>query len=136
MEEKKIGGKRDGSGRKPIADKREQLVLYVPKSKIDSYGGKEAAKDKLYRFMGMEVPKKRETRNLAQKNEDNEVLEVAAIPKLTKEQIAEQIRLLEAEKKEEQAKKCPGYMNPRQFALSKESKIDEIDDRINALRML
>lgn len=55
---------------------------------------------------------------------------------LTKEQILERIKQLEVEKKEEQAKKCPGYMNPRAFTLAKETKIDEITDEINALRSI
>lgn len=52
MDNKKSrGGKRAGSGRKPLADKKYQLSLYIEKSKIDKHGGIYQIKTVLYNFI-------------------------------------------------------------------------------------
>jgi hypothetical protein len=45
------GGRRKGSGRKPVADKREQVSLYIRKSIIISQGGKDEVKRKIMEFL-------------------------------------------------------------------------------------
>lgn len=45
------GGRRKGSGRKPVADKREQVSIYIRKSIIISNGGKDEIKRKLLEFL-------------------------------------------------------------------------------------
>lgn len=37
--EKRRGGKRQNSGRKPVQDKKLQISLYIERSTIDRYGG-------------------------------------------------------------------------------------------------
>lgn len=57
-------------------------------------------------------------------------------PKLTQEEIKQKVSELEKLKKDESAKKCPGWMNPRKFALTKETKIDELNEQITELQSL
>ena len=40
--QKTHGGKRKGSGRKPVSDPKIQLSLYIPSSIIENLGGKQA----------------------------------------------------------------------------------------------
>lgn len=47
MATKKHGGKRNGSGRKPVVDKKQAVFVYIRKSVIKSNGGKKAVKRKL-----------------------------------------------------------------------------------------
>lgn len=47
MEVKKHGGKRQGSGRKPVADKKQAVFLYIQKSVIEKNGGTTELKRKL-----------------------------------------------------------------------------------------
>lgn len=51
MEEKAHGGKRRGAGRKPIANKKEQVTLYVEKKLIFPFVTKDKMKDKIYEFI-------------------------------------------------------------------------------------
>lgn len=39
-----MGGRRSNSGRKPVADKKVQLYVFVHQSKIDKLDGKDAVK--------------------------------------------------------------------------------------------
>lgn len=43
----KQGGKRSNAGRKPVADKAVQVIVYPRKSKVDALGGMDAAKTKI-----------------------------------------------------------------------------------------
>lgn len=47
-----LGGARANCGRKPIADKKIQLYVFVRQSKIDKLGGKEATLFKLNKAIG------------------------------------------------------------------------------------
>lgn len=47
MKAKTHGGKRKNSGRKPVEDKKKQVTIYVPDSKIQAHGGLEKLRDKL-----------------------------------------------------------------------------------------
>ena len=47
MKEKKHGGKRKNSGRKPVEDKKIQVTIYVRASKINAHGGLEMFKDRI-----------------------------------------------------------------------------------------
>lgn len=40
------------AGRKKVADKKEQVPLFIRKSIIIAQGGKDAMRDKLYQFLG------------------------------------------------------------------------------------
>lgn len=40
------------SGRKKVADKKEQIPLFVRKSIVIANGGKEVMRDKIYNFIG------------------------------------------------------------------------------------
>ncbi len=51
MEESKRGGKRRGAGRKPIANKKKQISLYVENNAIFPFGNEEKMKEKLYGFI-------------------------------------------------------------------------------------
>lgn len=51
MEKNKRGGKRLGAGRKPIADKKKLVPLYVGEKKIWSFGNEQKLKDQLYSFI-------------------------------------------------------------------------------------
>jgi len=52
MEIKPIrGGKRDGSGRKPLSNPKKQVSLYIEKNKFYKFGGEEKMKDKIYDFI-------------------------------------------------------------------------------------
>jgi hypothetical protein len=54
MEENKKGGKRIGSGRKPltVGSKKVQVTLYVAASDIWKFGNDKKMKDELYKFIG------------------------------------------------------------------------------------
>jgi len=45
------GGARAGCGRKPVADKKFPVTLFIPQSKIEKMGGKEILKQKLIQFI-------------------------------------------------------------------------------------
>ena len=45
------GGKRKNSGRKPVADKKQQVCLYIKQSKIKKLGGLDAIKNKIYKYI-------------------------------------------------------------------------------------
>jgi hypothetical protein len=45
------GGKREGAGRKPSADKKQTVVLYIETSKIEKAGGMDAMKEEIYRVV-------------------------------------------------------------------------------------
>lgn len=45
------GGARPGSGRKPLADKKKAVTIYVAESKINKTGGMETFKEKLTKFI-------------------------------------------------------------------------------------
>lgn len=47
MATKKHGGKRNGSGRKPVTDKKQAVFIYVKTSVIKRHKTKEALKAKL-----------------------------------------------------------------------------------------
>lgn len=49
------GGKRKGAGRKPCSDKKQTVALYIETSIINSLGGIESTKDKLYNFAKIEA---------------------------------------------------------------------------------
>lgn len=51
MEEKKQGGKRLGAGRKPIADKKIPVTLYVENKKIFTFGSEQKLKDAVYSWI-------------------------------------------------------------------------------------
>jgi len=51
MEENKRGGKRMGAGRKPLADKKKTVSLYVEEKKIWHFGSEQKLKDRLYDFI-------------------------------------------------------------------------------------
>lgn len=46
----KIKGKR---GRKPVLNKKKQVVLHIRVSKLETEGGEDALKSKLYAFLGI-----------------------------------------------------------------------------------
>ncbi len=48
MKKTKVGGKRKNSGRKPVADPKRQVSLFIPESKINERGGMEATREYLY----------------------------------------------------------------------------------------
>jgi len=45
------GGKRKGAGRKPIADKKQTIVIYVETSKVNNAGGIDELKNEIYRVI-------------------------------------------------------------------------------------
>lgn len=46
MKKKKThGGKRKKAGRKPVADKKQRVILYVKKSQIKEMGGEDKLKE-------------------------------------------------------------------------------------------
>lgn len=47
----KRGGKRKGAGRKPIADKKQTIVVYVETSKVYNAGGIDELKKEIYRIV-------------------------------------------------------------------------------------
>ena len=47
-EKKKQGGKRRGSGRKPVLSKKKQISLYVEGNKVIKFGSEEKMKEHLY----------------------------------------------------------------------------------------
>ena len=49
MAKSKIGGARKGSGRKPVADKRIAVTLYIQESIVKSYGGIDGIREYLYK---------------------------------------------------------------------------------------
>ena len=49
--EKKIGGKRKGAGRKPVLNKKKQVSLYIESGKILKFGNEEKMKMQLYKFI-------------------------------------------------------------------------------------
>lgn len=51
MEENKRGGKRIGSGRKPITNPKVQVTLYVEKNKIWVFGNVDKMKTEIYGFI-------------------------------------------------------------------------------------
>lgn len=51
MKKETRGGARPNSGRKPIADKKMQLFVYVRQSKIDLHGGADKLKQKLHKLI-------------------------------------------------------------------------------------
>lgn len=55
MEEKKQGGKRLGAGRKPLADRKIPVTLYVENKKIFSFGNEQKLKDAVYGFIDGKV---------------------------------------------------------------------------------
>ena len=48
---KKSGGKRKNVGRKPVADKKQQVCLYIKASEIKKLGGLEAIKAKIHAYV-------------------------------------------------------------------------------------
>ena len=51
MEGSKKGGKREGAGRKPTDNPKQQVTLYVPKKEIYPFGNVDKLKGKLYDFI-------------------------------------------------------------------------------------
>lgn len=49
--EKKIGGKRKGAGRKPVLNKKKQISLYVEGGKVLKFGNEEKMKQHLYKLI-------------------------------------------------------------------------------------
>ncbi len=49
--EKKHGGKRSNSGRKPVSDKKIQVSFYIEGSKIKKLGGLDAFKEKVIKYI-------------------------------------------------------------------------------------
>jgi len=47
----KHGGKRKGSGRKPVTDKKQPVTVYIRQSTITLHGGKDKVRDKLKRAL-------------------------------------------------------------------------------------
>lgn len=68
MEQSKKGGKRNGAGRKPVDNPKEQVTLYVPKKSIWLFGNKDKLKTALYDFIDTkhEDEPKAEIRDLTQ----------------------------------------------------------------------
>lgn len=52
------GGPRKGSGRKPVADPKVMVALYVETSTINEMGGIEELRKACYEFLKRAVPKK------------------------------------------------------------------------------
>jgi len=48
----KHGGKRKKAGRKPIADKKQTVTIYIRSSVIESAGGIDALKEIIYNTFG------------------------------------------------------------------------------------
>lgn len=55
-----LGGKREGSGRKIVVDKKQPLTIYVEPSKVEGAGGKENAKTLAYKAIDRECKKKKQ----------------------------------------------------------------------------
>jgi len=55
MEEKKQAGKRLGAGRKPLADRKIPVTLYVENKKIFVFGNEQKLKDAVYSFIDGKV---------------------------------------------------------------------------------
>lgn len=51
MEQKKLGGKRKGAGRKPVLSKKKQVSLYIEGSKFLKFGSEEKMKELIYQFV-------------------------------------------------------------------------------------
>ena len=49
-----LGGRRKGAGRKPIADKKVAITLYVPQSVVQSHGGLEDFREYCYQLLASE----------------------------------------------------------------------------------
>lgn len=45
------GGARANCGRKPIADKKKAVTIFIPESKILKHGGSASLKEKLTKFI-------------------------------------------------------------------------------------
>ncbi len=45
------GGARKGSGRKPVADKKTAVTLYLEESIVQSYGGVEGVREFCYQML-------------------------------------------------------------------------------------
>lgn len=43
--------KKSNAGRKPVADKKETVSVFIHHSKIDEHGGMESLKQKIYSFV-------------------------------------------------------------------------------------
>lgn len=56
MEEKKKGGKRKNAGRKPVADKKIPVVLYVQESVVNAQGGKSQFGELLLNLYNETIP--------------------------------------------------------------------------------
>lgn len=48
---KQRGGKRPGAGRKPIADPKTQISVYIARSTIERYGGATEIKKVIYNLL-------------------------------------------------------------------------------------
>lgn len=51
------GGKREGAGRKPSPDKKQEITNYIETSIIDALGGREETKRMLYLFAKIKAAK-------------------------------------------------------------------------------
>jgi hypothetical protein len=48
QDKKKHGGKRSNAGRKPVADKKQRVDVFIETSRIEKRGGMDAMKKYLY----------------------------------------------------------------------------------------
>ena len=55
---KQHGGKRKRAGRKPVADPKQAVTIYVEQSIIDANNGMEEVKSECYSFLKARVEKK------------------------------------------------------------------------------
>lgn len=54
------GGKRNGSGRKPLADKKKALTIYPLESQIAACGGDESSKEIALKAVVLKATKKKD----------------------------------------------------------------------------
>jgi hypothetical protein len=57
MAKSKLGGARKGSGRKPVADKRLAVTLYIQESIVKSYGGIDGVREYCYGILTKKIEK-------------------------------------------------------------------------------
>ena len=55
MKKNNRGGARSNSGRKPVADKKESITVYIEGSKVAMMGGKEILRKKILAFIEKEL---------------------------------------------------------------------------------
>lgn len=51
MEQKSKGGKRAGSGRKPLPEKKNAITVYASESLVSNFGGKEGLRNRIYEYL-------------------------------------------------------------------------------------